>query len=73
MNIRFQKTPRGEVAILPRKEYEALIAKASEVDEDKGTVRLGQQRQSCAGIARMARKIAGICFLKNRAQPELHF
>jgi hypothetical protein len=36
----FQKTPRGEVAILPRKDYEALLAKASEVDEDAGTARL---------------------------------
>jgi hypothetical protein len=40
MNVRFQKTARGEVAILPRKDYEALVAKAAETDEDKGTVRL---------------------------------
>ena len=40
MGVRFQKTPRGEVAILPRKDYEALIAKASEADEDAGTARL---------------------------------
>jgi hypothetical protein len=40
MNVRFQKTPRGEVAILPRKEYEALVAKAAEADEDAGTARL---------------------------------
>jgi hypothetical protein len=40
MNVRFQKTARGEVAILPRKDYEALVAKASEADEDKGTARL---------------------------------
>jgi hypothetical protein len=40
MNVRFQKTARGEVAILPRKDYEALVAKAAESDEDKGTVRL---------------------------------
>ena len=40
MNVRFQKTARGEVAILPRKDYEALVAKAAEVDEDKGTARL---------------------------------
>ena len=37
MSVRFQKTPRGEVAILPRKDYELLVAKASEVDEDAGT------------------------------------
>lgn len=40
MNVRFQKTPRGEVAILPRKDYEALVAKAAEADEDIGTARL---------------------------------
>jgi Helix-turn-helix domain len=40
MNVRFQKTPRGEVAILPRAEYEALVAKAAEADEDAGTARL---------------------------------
>jgi hypothetical protein len=40
MNVRFQKTPRGEVAILPRKDYEDLVARAAEADEDKGTARL---------------------------------
>jgi hypothetical protein len=40
MNVRFQKTARGEVAILPRKEYEELAAKAAEADEDAGTARL---------------------------------
>ena len=40
MNVRFQKTPRGEVAILPRKDYEALVAKAAEADEDAGTARI---------------------------------
>ncbi len=40
MTVRYQKTARGEVAILPRKEYEALAAKAAEADEDAGTARL---------------------------------
>src|SRR5450432_395307 len=40
MNVRFKKTDKGEVAILPRKDYEALAAKAQEVDEDFGTARL---------------------------------
>jgi len=40
MNVRFKKTDKGEVAILPRKEYEALAAKAAEADEDVGTARL---------------------------------
>lgn len=40
MNVRFQKTTRGEVAILSRKDYETLVAKAAEADEDVGTARL---------------------------------
>ncbi|MEH2472873.1 hypothetical protein V1281_005938 [Nitrobacteraceae bacterium AZCC 2161] len=50
MSVRFQKTPRGEVAILPRKDYEALVARAAEADEDAGTARL---------IARAKADIAG--------------
>jgi hypothetical protein len=40
MTVRYQKTAKGEVAILPRKEYEALVAKAAEASEDAGTARL---------------------------------
>ena len=40
MNVRFKRTNKGEVAILPRKEYEILAAKAREADEDFGTARL---------------------------------
>ena len=40
MGVKFQKTPRGEVAILPRKEYERLAARAAEMDEDAGTARI---------------------------------
>jgi len=40
MTVRFKKTDKGEVAILPRKEYEMLVAKAKEADEDAGTARL---------------------------------
>ena len=40
MNVRFKKTDKGEIAILPRKEYEALAAKAAEADEDFGSARL---------------------------------
>src|SRR5262245_3166689 len=50
MNVRFQKTPKGEVAILPRKDYEALVVRAAEADEDVGTARL---------VARARREIAG--------------
>jgi hypothetical protein len=34
MNVRFKMTRKGEVAILARKDYEALAAKAQEADED---------------------------------------
>jgi DNA-binding transcriptional regulator YiaG len=40
MNVRFKKTAGGEVAILPRKDYDALVAKAVEADENAGTARL---------------------------------
>lgn len=40
MNVRFQKTDEGEVAILPRDEYEALVARLEEAEEDAGTARL---------------------------------
>jgi hypothetical protein len=46
MNVRFQKTARGEVAIMPRKEYEALVTKAAEADEDAGTARLVARARS---------------------------
>ena len=50
MNVRFKKTDKGEIAILPRKEYEALVAKAADADENIGTARL---------IARARKEIAG--------------
>ena len=40
MTVRFKMTNKGEVAILSRKDYEALAAKAQEADEDFGTARL---------------------------------
>jgi len=45
MGVRFQKTPRGEMAILPRKEYEALVARAAEAEEDAGTARVVARTQ----------------------------
>jgi len=58
MNVRFQKTPKGEVAILPRKDYEALVAKAAEVDEDVGTARLvGSARKEVAAGAPLLPKV----------------
>jgi ribosome-binding protein aMBF1 (putative translation factor) len=49
VTVQFKKTGKGEMAILPRKEYEALVAKAAEADEDVGTARL---------VARARREIA---------------
>jgi hypothetical protein len=40
MGVKFRKSSRGEVAILPRKEYERLAARAAEADEDAGTARI---------------------------------
>jgi DNA-binding XRE family transcriptional regulator len=53
MAVQFKKTGKGEVAILPRKEYEALVAKAAEADEDEGTARLvaRARREIAAGAA----------------------
>jgi DNA-binding XRE family transcriptional regulator len=53
MAVQFKKTGKGEVAILPRKEYEALVAKVAEADEDEGTARLvaRARREIAAGAA----------------------
>lgn len=40
MKVRFETTPKGEMAILPRAEYERLVALAAEAEEDAGTARL---------------------------------
>jgi len=59
MNVRFKKTEKGEVAILPRKEYEALVAKAAEADEDKGTARLvaRARKEIAAGTPLIPKKV----------------
>ncbi|MEO6782301.1 MAG: helix-turn-helix transcriptional regulator [Bradyrhizobium sp.] len=52
MTVRFQKTPRGEVAILPKKDYELLVARASEADEDAGSARIvSRARKEISGGA----------------------
>lgn len=60
MNVRFQKTPKGEVAILPRKDYEALVAKAAEADEDAGTARAvaRARKDTAAGAPLLPKEIA---------------
>src|SRR6266581_5074636 len=57
MTVRFKMTNRGEVAILPRKDYEALAAKAQEADEDIGTARLvARARKEIAAAAALIPK-----------------
>ena len=52
MTVRFKMTDKGEVAILPRKDYETLVAKAKEADEDLGSSRLvaRARKEIAAGI-----------------------
>jgi DNA-binding XRE family transcriptional regulator len=50
MKVKFKATPNGEVAIVPRAEYERLKTLESEVEEDAGTARL---------VARAKKEIAG--------------
>ena len=57
MGVRFEKTPKGEIAILPRKEYEVLAAKAAEADEDAGTARLVARARKEAADAPLLPKI----------------
>ena len=59
MNVRFKKTEKGEIAILPRKEYEVLAAKAAEADEDIGSARLvaRARKEIAAGAPLIPKKI----------------
>ena len=50
MKVKYKTTPDGEVAIVPRAEYERLKTLESEVEEDGGTARL---------VARAKKEIAG--------------
>ncbi len=69
MNVRFQKTAKGEVAILPRKDYEKLVAKAAEADEDAGTARLVSRARKdvAAGAPLLPKEI--VDRLANRENP----
>ena len=59
MTVRFKMTDKGEIAILPRKDYEALAAKAKEADEDFGTARLVAlaRKEISAGIPLIPKKV----------------
>jgi hypothetical protein len=60
MNVRFQKMSRGEIAILPRKDYEALLAKAAEADENAGSARLvaSARKEIAAGAPLLPKEVA---------------
>src|SRR5215210_7988512 len=49
MDVQFKRTPRGEVAIVPRVEYDRLVRLAEEAEEDAGTARI---------VARAKREVA---------------
>jgi Helix-turn-helix len=59
MTVRFKMTDKGEVAILPRKDYEALVAKAEEADEDLGSSRLvaRARKEIAAGIPLIPKEV----------------
>ena len=52
MKVRFETTPDGDVAIVPRAEYERLVALVAEAEENLGTARLvAQARKDIANGA----------------------
>lgn len=59
MTVQFKMTDKGEVAILPRKDYEALAAKAEEADEDFGTARLVMRarKEIAAGVPLIPKEV----------------
>jgi hypothetical protein len=60
MNVRFKMTNKGEIAILSRKDYETLVAKAQEADEDLGTARLvaRARKEIAAGMPLIPKEVA---------------
>jgi len=60
MSVQFKKTDKGEVAILPRAEYDRLVARAAEADEDAGTARLvaHARKEAAAGAPLVPLEVA---------------
>ena len=50
MKVEFRKTPAGEVAIIPRAEYERLMVLSNEAEEDIGTARLIARAKRDKGV-----------------------
>jgi hypothetical protein len=59
IDVRFESTAKGEVAILPREQYERLLRRAAEADEDAGTERLiaKAQREIASGAALLPKAV----------------
>jgi DNA-binding XRE family transcriptional regulator len=69
VSVKFQTTPKGEIAILPRVEYERLKALADEAAEDIGTARLVERaKKDVAGGAPLLPK-ATVDRLANGGNP----
>src|ERR1700676_1254564 len=61
MKVKFKATPEGEVAIVPRAEYERLKALEQETEEDSGAARLiARAKREVAGGAPVLRKTSSI-------------
>jgi DNA-binding XRE family transcriptional regulator len=69
VTVRFEATPNGEMAILPRAEYERLKALASEAIEDAGTARLvaRAKKEVAAGMPLLSKE--AVDRLANRENP----
>ena len=50
MKVEFRQTPTGEVAIIPRAEYERLKALSDEAAEDIGTAKLVARAKQDKGL-----------------------
>jgi DNA-binding XRE family transcriptional regulator len=50
MKVEFRKTPAGEVAIIPRAEYERLMVLSNEAEEDIGTAKLVARAKRDKGV-----------------------
>jgi hypothetical protein len=57
--VRFKMTNKREVAVLPRKDYQALAVKAQETGEDFGTARLvaRARREITAGVPLIPKEV----------------
>ena len=57
MNVRFKMTAKGEVAILPRKDFEALAAKAQEADETAPRANCARAKEIAVGMPLIPKEV----------------